>query len=190
MQGALGTLTQLLASANLSDVTEAISLLICCDKFGIAGSKATLRQMLPLIFAREQGRPPMEPLTICELFQDSIDNGNDQCWTSPRRGSSKKAPRAMLATFDSLFSEGIQKRGSPYPGKKKKTNTHRLRRRLNLNHRSQPSPQNTCIPLKWAIQPSMPPTRKQMMQCWTSPRRRMSKFVLRAMVATFDSLSS
>ena len=55
MQGALGVLTQLLASPNLSDVTEAISLLVCFDKFGIAGSKDTLRRMLPLIFTREQG---------------------------------------------------------------------------------------------------------------------------------------
>ena len=55
MQGGLATVTQLLASSNLSDVTEAISLLICYDKFCIKGSKETLRQMLPLIFTREQG---------------------------------------------------------------------------------------------------------------------------------------
>jgi hypothetical protein len=64
MQGALATLTQLLASANLSDVTEAISLLICYDKFGIAGSKTTLRQMLPLIFAREQGQETTDVMDL------------------------------------------------------------------------------------------------------------------------------
>lgn len=65
MQGALGTLTQLLASANLSDVTEAISLLICCDKFCIAGSEQALRRMLPLVFAREQGADPPMHLDCC-----------------------------------------------------------------------------------------------------------------------------
>jgi len=73
MQGALGTLTQLLASANLSDVTEAISLLICYDKFGIAGSKTTLRQMLPLIFAREQGEPARHH--TCWLWKQPTEMG-------------------------------------------------------------------------------------------------------------------
>ena len=69
MHGALATLTQLLASANLSDVTEAISLLICCDKFCIAGSERALRRMLPLVFAREQGTgPPMHHDFCCVPF--------------------------------------------------------------------------------------------------------------------------
>lgn len=55
LSGALGTLTQLLASATLSDVTETIQLLICYDKFCIHGAGAVLRQMLPLVFSKEQG---------------------------------------------------------------------------------------------------------------------------------------
>lgn len=55
LSGSMSTLTQLLASPTLSDVTETVTLLVCCDKFGVTGSEAALRQMLPLIFSREQG---------------------------------------------------------------------------------------------------------------------------------------
>lgn len=68
MQGAMGTLTQLLASSNLSDITEAISLLVCFDKFGIAGSKSALRKMLPLIFTREQGERVLFLLCLKYLY--------------------------------------------------------------------------------------------------------------------------
>ena len=53
---------QLLASATLSDVTEAIALLTICRKFRITGADAALRRMLPLVFSREQGASP--PLAL------------------------------------------------------------------------------------------------------------------------------
>ena len=55
LAGAVPVLTQLLASATLSDVHDAIALLISYAKFGVAGAPAALRKMLPLVFSREQG---------------------------------------------------------------------------------------------------------------------------------------
>lgn len=52
---ALPTVTQLLASSTVSDVHDAIGLLISFSKFGIAGSRAALRKMLPLVFSPDQG---------------------------------------------------------------------------------------------------------------------------------------
>ena len=52
---ALPVLTQLLASATVSDVHDAITLLITFSKFGIAGAQDALRKMLPLVFSFDQG---------------------------------------------------------------------------------------------------------------------------------------
>ena len=46
---------QLLASSTLSDVQESIALLLACKQFEVDGAPATIRKMLPLIFARDQG---------------------------------------------------------------------------------------------------------------------------------------
>ncbi len=55
LAGALPVLTQLLASATVSDVHDAIGLLITYSKFGITGAQDTLRKMLPLVFSFDQG---------------------------------------------------------------------------------------------------------------------------------------
>ena len=55
LAGALPVLTQLLASATVSDVHDAIALLITYSKFGIAGAQDALRKMLPLVFSFDQG---------------------------------------------------------------------------------------------------------------------------------------
>ena len=55
LAGALPVLTQLLASATVSDVHDAIALLITYSKFGITGAQAALRKMLPLVFSFDQG---------------------------------------------------------------------------------------------------------------------------------------
>ena len=55
MSHALGTLGSLLGSATLSDVQEALALVITCRQFQVTGHEVLLRQMLPLVFAREQG---------------------------------------------------------------------------------------------------------------------------------------
>jgi hypothetical protein len=55
LAGALPVLAQLLASATLSDVQDAIGAHIGLAKFGVAGAATGLRRMLPLVFSREQG---------------------------------------------------------------------------------------------------------------------------------------
>ena len=57
LTAALPTVVQLLGSATLSDVTEALSLLVCARKFELDGAEAALRRVLPLAFSREQGIP-------------------------------------------------------------------------------------------------------------------------------------
>ncbi|KAK9792029.1 hypothetical protein WJX73_005287 [Symbiochloris irregularis] len=53
--GMLSTLGNLLGSATLSDVQEALALVITCRQFQVTGAQALLRKMLALVFAREQG---------------------------------------------------------------------------------------------------------------------------------------
>ena len=55
ISGALGTLGSLLGSATLSDVQEALALVISCRQFQVTGIEGLLRRMLLLVFAREQG---------------------------------------------------------------------------------------------------------------------------------------
>ena len=58
---------QLLASATLSDVTEALSLLACAVRFGVDGADAALRRALPLVFSREPGVPDAVTATLADL---------------------------------------------------------------------------------------------------------------------------
>lgn len=55
LAGAVPVLTQLLASSTVSDVHDAIGLLISYSKFGVDGAPAALRKMLPLVFSLDQG---------------------------------------------------------------------------------------------------------------------------------------
>ena len=48
---------QLLASSTVSDVQESIAMLLTCKQFEVDGAPATIRKMLPLIFARDTGAP-------------------------------------------------------------------------------------------------------------------------------------
>ena len=64
---ALPTVVQLLASATLSDVTEALSLLACAVRFGVDGADAALRRALPLVFSREPGVPDAVTATLTDL---------------------------------------------------------------------------------------------------------------------------
>jgi hypothetical protein len=57
LTGALPMITQLLASSTVSDVHDAIGLLISYSKFGINGSQAALRKMLPLVFSADPSEP-------------------------------------------------------------------------------------------------------------------------------------
>lgn len=49
---------QLLASSTISDVQESIAMLLTCKQFEVDGAGATIRKMLPLIFAKDQGGRP------------------------------------------------------------------------------------------------------------------------------------
>ncbi len=66
LAGAVPVLTQLLASSTVSDVHDAIGLLISYSKFGIDGAPAALRKMLPLVFSLDQGEQYIEN-TTCSL---------------------------------------------------------------------------------------------------------------------------
>lgn len=46
---------QLLASSTISDVQESIAMLLTCKQFEVDGAPDTIRRMLPLIFAKDQG---------------------------------------------------------------------------------------------------------------------------------------
>ena len=48
-------ITQLLASSTISDVQESIAMLLTCKQFEVDGAGDTIRRMLPLIFAKDQG---------------------------------------------------------------------------------------------------------------------------------------
>jgi hypothetical protein len=48
-------LLQLLASSSVSDVQESIAMLLTCKQFEVDGTGDTIRRMLPLVFAKEQG---------------------------------------------------------------------------------------------------------------------------------------
>lgn len=50
------TLVQLLASSTVTDVQESVALLLTCKQFEVAGAPEAIRKMLPLVFARDQGR--------------------------------------------------------------------------------------------------------------------------------------
>ena len=56
---ALRMLGNLLGSATLSDVQETLGLVITCRQFQVTGVDRLQRQMLPLVFAREQGKQPL-----------------------------------------------------------------------------------------------------------------------------------
>ena len=89
LAGALPVLAQLLASATLSDVQDAIGAHISLAKFGIAGADAGLRRMLPLVFSREQGRKtraPISPLCMClvlskEHSKEGVHAARGSPWT-------------------------------------------------------------------------------------------------------------
>jgi len=56
LSACMPTLVQLLASSTLSDVQESIAMLLTCKQFDVAGAPDAIRKMLPLVFARDQGR--------------------------------------------------------------------------------------------------------------------------------------
>lgn len=56
LTGCMPTLVQLLASSTVSDVQEAVAMLLTCKQFDVAGAPEAIRKMLPLVFARDQGR--------------------------------------------------------------------------------------------------------------------------------------
>lgn len=62
LAAAVPLLTQLLASSTVSDVHDAIGLLISYSKFGIDGAPAALRKMLPLVFSLDQGESSPTPV--------------------------------------------------------------------------------------------------------------------------------
>lgn len=55
LAGCMPTLVQLLASATVSDVQEAVAMLLTCKQFEVAGAPDAIRKMLPLVFARDSG---------------------------------------------------------------------------------------------------------------------------------------
>lgn len=72
LAGAVPVLTQLLASSTVSDVHDAIGLLISYSKFGIDGAQAALRKMLPLVFSLDQGNYPLTVLMIITITITTI----------------------------------------------------------------------------------------------------------------------
>ena len=68
LTGALPAVVQLLASATLTDVTEALALLACARRFALDGADAALRQALPLVFSREPGVPDAVVSTLDDLY--------------------------------------------------------------------------------------------------------------------------
>lgn len=67
LSGALPVLIQLLASATVSDVHDAIGLLITYSKFGISGAPDALRKMLTLVFSFDQGEALFMDIVLCML---------------------------------------------------------------------------------------------------------------------------
>ena len=72
LAGALPVLTQLLASATLTDAQEAIHLLVCFHQFDVEGASAALQLMLPLIFAQDPG-------VACSQGKAAQDAITDSC---------------------------------------------------------------------------------------------------------------
>ncbi|KAK9823736.1 hypothetical protein WJX72_005030 [[Myrmecia] bisecta] len=71
--GAMPVLMQLLASATLTDVQEALNTLIQCHKFEVDGAAGALRKMLPLIFNQEQGVKDVVVDAVVELYLSDQD---------------------------------------------------------------------------------------------------------------------
>ena len=67
LTAALPTAVQLLGSATLSDVSEALALLVCARKFELDGAEAALRRVLLLVFSREQGVPDAVVAAVDDL---------------------------------------------------------------------------------------------------------------------------
>ena len=98
--GALPVLAQMLASATLTDVQDAIGTLIAYAKFGIVGAPEGLRRMLPLVFSREQGArtPRWTCAALSMLFvrmgakgmRRACNAGFPQGMAPPRRGYYKQ----------------------------------------------------------------------------------------------------
>ncbi|CAL8472231.1 g11773 [Coccomyxa elongata] len=72
LAAAVPVLTQLLASSTVSDVHDAIGLLISYSKFGIDGAPAALRKMLPLVFSLDQA------------IKDAVINAVEELYISNR----------------------------------------------------------------------------------------------------------
>ena len=67
LTAALPTVVQLLASATLSDVTEALATLVCAARFEVGGAEPALRRALLLVFSREAGVPDAAVRAVAEL---------------------------------------------------------------------------------------------------------------------------
>lgn len=94
---------QLLASSTVSDVQESIAMLLTCKQFEVDGAPDTIRKMLPLIFAKDQGAR-LPGGGAGQGYACTVANTCGKALTSAHDQERQRVAAAVLPTLSPLSS--------------------------------------------------------------------------------------